>query len=632
MISLIVLGFLVFGTGCGKEPDKEQGIEGKETPIGGDDSLQQTCIVKGMVSLESGESPEGIMVYAGGTSLVSFTDEKGEFSILDVPLGKEYQFFLQKPGYKTQNLTKITFNSPGTFSLEDVVFDDVSEEEEKLGAIMGSVELEGTRDFSNVIVELEEQLIRTVTDEAGIYSIPNLEPGVYRLVFKKSGYSTEKVTVDVKPGPMPTNVPPVSLFTIQKSESNQRVINGNVEMYDVAGNVQNKFAQVVIGLEGTTHMAMPDALGNFKFTELPPARYTITATAPGYVIRDKIDIDLIDLPYTYVTVVLDEDPTQTNRTGTIRGKVTLADGSINHAGIMVGCMGTSYLALTDEEGFYTIEDVAEGSYSLMAELSGYVPVKIEPVLVLLNETTQVSEMKLDLYIEPPEILFTQPADGDKNIRVRREIPVYIWFSKKMQPASLKSAVSVSPTVDYDAYSGKEHPQSDFDILLLMLKGAYTDNPAGFNTTYKISIGSGARDIEGQQLEESYEFSFTTGEAEIIDTIPRDGEESASLSPGTPVAIFFNASIDHQTLNTSTIRLDGETYSDVEVYAYDNRRTGWTTARIRTAWEFDTEYTITIERGVRTIDGSPVSNTPYRLHFRTSRLREVSPLHSSEESD
>lgn len=613
--------------GCEKQSITSPEEERQAELTTSEDQQENPAIVQGNVRLPGEKSSAGIMVYASGTSLLCFTDENGDFSFKDVPPG-EYEFFAYKPGYESQSLGKITVEAGGTFTLETAVLQELPISEERVGTIIGNVELEGTTDFSNVIIEIPDQLIRTVTDESGVYIIPNLTPGVYNVVFKKQGYRTEQITVDVKSGLRPTLVPSVKLLLTAK-RSGVRTIYGTVEMFDSRGNPANKFSSVVVALEGTSYVAVPDATGRFTFKELPPGKYTITSSAPGFRNRNKIDVDLVSLPYTHVTLVLDEDTTEKKQVGSIHGSVHLSDDE-NHSGITVGLMGTSFVALTNEKGEYTISNVPEGSYSLIAELSGYIPVKLEPVSVYPGETTEVEEITLEPYIEPPVVLYTQPSDGAKNISVKREIPVYVWFSKKMHPGSLKKAVSVSPDVDYQIFTGKEHPQSDFDILLIMLKGCYTDNPVKFKTTYKISISTAAKDWEEQHLEEPYEFSFTTGEAEIINTFPRQGEARAYLTPRSTVAIYFNATIDHETLNESNITLSPEPVSALEIYGSDNIDTGWTTARISTTWEPDTDYTLTVGRGVRTADGSYVSNTPYVLRFHTTKLREFRPFRSREE--
>ena len=608
-------------SGCEQQPTTpgSQAGTGTVTPAAGQgDEIR----VEGRVRLPGQQSSAGIMVFASGTSLITFTNNEGDFS-LSALKPDEYEFFAQKPGYRTESLGKIIIESPGVTTLQGIVLQSISQEEEALSAIIGNVELEGVADFSNVIIEIEEELIRTVTDETGVYFIPNLSPGIYRITYKKSGYKPEQLTATVEVGPRPTNVPTVRLTKSTKSPQT-RYIAGMVEMYDSDGNPEIKFSTVIVALEGTTYVSVPDGAGKFRFPDLPPADYTITAAAPGFVNKNKIDVDLVTLPYMNVTMVLDEDTSERVRTGSIRGKVVLGDGIENHSGITVGLMGTHYVGLTDDEGNYLIANVPEGTYSLIAELSKYIPVKIEPVYVAPEETTELQEITLEIYIEPPAVLYTQPSDGDDKVTVKKEIPVYIWFSKKMNPGSVKQAISINPTVDYIMYSGKEHPQSDFDILLIMLQGAYTETPASFETTYNVRVDQSATDFEGKSLLEPYEFSFTTGLAEIISTSPGYGEKRVDFGPIQPVLIYFNAPIDYGTLNESTIRLSPETFSRLDIYALDDPDTGWTTARVHAAWEPDTDYTLVVQRGVRTRDGSNISNTPFTLRFHTAERREFEP--------
>ncbi len=619
-VAVLLVAVLTVPGGCGRTPSNDNGdgqdVRQTQAPE------ENAPVVKGKVRLPGEQSSAGIMVFAGGTSLLRFTNPEGDFTFKDIEPG-EYEFYAQKAGYNTESLGTVNVEETGTTTLPELVLSRSGEEEIAVGGIIGNVELEDTDDYSNVIIEIEEELIRTVTDETGVYFIPNLTPGVYRIVFKKSGYQTDQLTLTVETGPRPTNAPTIRLTPVERPPG-KREIRGVVEMYDKDENRRIDFEKVVVALEGTSHVAVPDGAGKFRFTDLNPGTYVITAAAPGYENRKKIEVDLTSIPYTNVTVVMEEADDKEKETGGIQGTATLSDGSEDHSGITIGLMGTHHVGLTDAEGNYRLTDLPEGTYSLLAELGGYTPVRLEPVIVTADEITELPEIELELYVEPPEVLFTQPSDGEENISVKKEIPVYVWFSKKMQSGRLKQAVSVSPGVSYRMYAGKEHPQSDFDLLLIMLQGANVEEPASFETTYNIRIDSSATDFDGQQLLEPYVFSFTTGEAEIIETRPGYGAKRVFLGPARPVVITFNAQMDHETIDEDTISLEPETFSRLDIYSQDDPETGWTSTRVHAAWEYDTEYTLTVRRGVRTIDGSSVSNTPYRLKFTTTKLYEYQP--------
>lgn len=620
VLSLLLIGVVMCWLGCGQQATPEKEAE-KGTTAGTEEQIE-TTIIKGNIRLPGKPSSAGVMVFLSGTSALAFTNDNGDFTIENVPPG-DYEVFAQKPGYKFASLGKIKAEG-GSTTLPPFSLEELPALEEGLCAIIGNVELEGTTDHSNVIVEIEEQLIRTVTDENGVYFIPNLSPGAYNLRFKKSGYKSTSMQVEVKAGPRPTNAPKQKMELLTKLPG-KRAIYGKVEMYDIAGKPQNKFSTVIVALEGTTNVAVPDSTGKFSLLNLPPDKYTITATAPGFINRNKIDVDLTNLPFTNVTLILDEDLDQAQGKGKVHGRVVLADKTENFSGITVGLLGTNIMALTKENGEFTLTNVPENLYTLIAKFENYVPAKVESVLVAREETTEVGEIKLERAVVKPRVLFTSPPNNTKNVSVKREIPVFIWFSKKMRPDSVKAAVSITPKVDAQLFAGKEHPQSDFDILLIMLKGTNTENPVKFAATYQFKIDTTAVDVEGASLEEPYEFRFTTGEAEIIDTRPRQGERAARLSPQVPILIYFNAPVDPQTCNPSNIQIQPELMGGFDIYAREDRESGWTILRLRSsAWEPDKDYTITLGSGLRTMDGSRISNTPYQLRFHTAPLYEYTP--------
>jgi len=213
--------------------------------------------------------------------------------------------------------------------------------------------------------------------------------------------------------------------------------------------------------------------------------------------------------------------------------------------------------------------------------------------------------------------------------IRRTVPVFVRFSKKMRVETVKRAFRIDPAVDYRLYMGRQNPQSDFDLLYVELRGISDYNPMKFDTRYSITIGPEATDFEGITLEEPYNFSFTTAKAAIIETQPKEGDDRVALGPQFPLIFYFNAPIRHDTLDSRTIRVSPELYGGFQTSAQENRASGWTEVRVFGEWKDDTEYTIVFTRGIRTFDGSGLSNTPYRLSFRTAkRIPHESPYSRS----
>lgn len=70
--------------------------------------------------------------------------------------------------------------------------------------------------------------------------------------------------------------------------------------------------------------------------------------------------------------------------GVVKGSVLLGNDAASNAGVDVFLEGTSYAVKTDDEGNYTLDDVLQGSYSLLLKKDGYIS-QIREVLVFSSD-------------------------------------------------------------------------------------------------------------------------------------------------------------------------------------------------------------------------------------------------------
>jgi len=207
--------------------------------------------------------------------------------------------------------------------------------------------------------------------------------------------------------------------------------------------------------------------------------------------------------------------------------------------------------------------------------------------------------------------------------ILKTTPLYVRFSKKMRPDSLKRAFSISPAVDYRIFSGRQNRQSDFDLLYVELIGAGVKNPLMFDTQYRVTISTAASDFENLSMEEDYEFAFSTGKASINATLPGNGETNALVNLQNPVYIYFNARIDPESINEDTVSFSPSPETIPDFRIHDEPETGWSTLRIYVQLNDGTRYTLRLDYGIQTDTGYYISNTPYTLRFTTAEKRDLS---------
>ncbi len=143
---------------------------------------------------------------------------------------------------------------------------------------------------------------------------------------------------------------------------------------------------------------------------------------------------------------------------------------------------------------------------------------------------------------PPSVLSTAPANGDTNIPVNTDIS--FSFSKAMNKASVEGAFSSSPAITC-AWSWT--PDSKLA----------TCNPPtnlSFNTTYSVTLGTGAKDLADDPLAAPYNFSFTTASAPdttkptVTAYVPANG--ATGIARTTNIEVTFSEPMDKASTQTA----------------------------------------------------------------------------------
>ena len=126
--------------------------------------------------------------------------------------------------------------------------------------------------------------------------------------------------------------------------------------------------------------------GSYSFSNLEPGTYTVYA-ASTYSSERAVCTNVV-VRSAETTIA---DTLKLTATGSIRGTITIDENESGNTGFLVFVAGTSYMAMTDDAGNYTISGVPAGSgYQLVATKNGVIFNLDSYVLVNANEATFMS--------------------------------------------------------------------------------------------------------------------------------------------------------------------------------------------------------------------------------------------------
>lgn len=189
-------------------------------------------------------------------------------------------------------------------------------------------------------------------------------------------------------------------------------------------------------------------------------QYQIITTSSSENSGKKVD-DIIVTPDEETVL---ENPISVCLNGSISGKVIL-EGEADYTGIMVYIPGTSYLALTDATGNYSISNVPEGNYDFIrAEKDGFNYALQADITVISDQNTVVSDMMAYL---STGALGSILINGGDDYATNRTVTLSI-------SASDNAALMVLS--ESDTFIGSEWKKLDTSV-------EYTFNEDGNNTIY-----------------------------------------------------------------------------------------------------------------------------------------------------
>ncbi len=171
------------------------------------------------------------------------------------------------------------------------------------------------------------------------------------------------------------------------------------------GQTEHTGAEVVIN-ELTGFQGHTDSTGAYVIAKVPPGAYTVTAMAVGYADQTSSPISVVSGETTTVPPL-----TLSNALGDLEGYVQL-QGQNDHSGTAVSIQDTSYAAETDEDGFWSFEEIETGQYRIDATHESYFPSEATDITVVAGQVTTVPPITLTEAIWQGDYTITNQSELD----------------------------------------------------------------------------------------------------------------------------------------------------------------------------------------------------------------------------
>lgn len=624
---LFTLLFSACGGGEEEEPRVERQIVYR-TP--------DTAAIAGEIGVDADVNPYGILVYAEGTSHVAMTDDQGRFEISGLPEGT-YRFRTQRFDLEPYDYGHITINQADLTKTQPYMtlpralmasaespaaaagFPSLASGDP--GTIRGSVVTRVPGDQAGVGVTVDRTSYSTRTDANGQFELSGVPPGSYSVVFSRSGYQSRTVPAQVLPGSN-TLLQDIRLEPAELAPDATRTIFGRVDLLLADGSLPTDFSNVRVNLEGTSHGATPDNQGRFEIRNIPPGRYTVGASASGFILERKFNVDLENVTAAEVDLLLVEDDDSALKAVLYGTVIREGDDSGSFAGTNIALAGSSYSAVTDEFGDFIIFDIEPGTYQALLSHGGYKSRSIPGIELEMGDEVDIGEVTLERDVEAPRVVMTAPADGTRDFTINNPTRVLVQFSMNMAPRSVVDAISISPEVSFrvtpEGSGGRGTDTFAIEIDGVARQGA---SMLRYDTQYTVTVARSASNMDGVPMEKDHSFRFRTGRPEIIATYPADRDRGVWLDYLNPIRVYFNAPIDPRTINPQDVEFRPSLPSNPNVRFHTDRETGWTVMNVDAVGNPDVEYHVRIRGNARTVGGARVGNLPYSFSFRTAELRQ-----------
>jgi RHS repeat-associated protein len=384
--------------------------------------------VTGTVVDQNGQALAGATVQITGTGNATATDGAGNFN-LTAPAGL-YTLTVSKFGYLPATTTPFTLAAGGSFAAGTIRLQPAP------GKITGTVvtSLDGSP-LAGAAASLAENGDMAFADAFGSFTLTEAA-GTYTATIAAAGYASQTLPSFALAAGTTHPVGTITLAAnpamlsghVASSAGGAPIVGASVTATSLAGAALHAAAVGIRPGHGgpshpaqgaapaSTFVATTDAAGNFTF-QLPPATYSVTVTAPGFVSRTTSAVNLgPGAVFSFGTLTLDP-------LGTITGTVVAANGGAPVGGAAVAIVGTLNATTTDANGRFSLVQSA-GTYQLTVSAAGFLtasagPLTLAPGATLSAGTIALSQQALAVYVGYADSLrpsgaFPVPWQGSPN--------------------------------------------------------------------------------------------------------------------------------------------------------------------------------------------------------------------------
>lgn len=218
---------------------------------------------------------------------------------------------------------------------------------------------------------------------------------------------------------------------------------------------------------------------------------------------------------------------------------------------------------------------------------------------------------------PPAIVNTEPRPGAE---VNQHSDLLLHFTRPMDRASVEAALTVSPDVEGD-FNWVDDTRVAFTPKKALASGM----------RYEVTLGSGARANNGQPINRTLTFDFTTvGPLTVTHTSPADA--SNDIRTDAALLVSFNYPVAPLTCSGRVAESDSECpplplqitpdvagegmWVNTSLYRFDPHP----------AWNAGTTYSVTLPAGQQSVDGATLADSfSFIFNSVAPNVSQVTPL-------